>query len=183
MMKNFNVENLERKNIYKTPDDFFAKMQDAVVNQTAELKPAKKEGRIVKMNWTYAAAAAVAMIFGVGLFITQDNEGASVSTEQMNVNKISGAATNSLSGDKPITEEAIALKTLEEDLIVINESEEEKHAVVQARPQQVAKAEMAMQEETVTETHIDQIISEIPSSEFAVLANNTENDIYLDLYN
>ena len=37
-MKDFDIEKLERKNIYKTPDNFFAEMQANVLKQAVPQK-------------------------------------------------------------------------------------------------------------------------------------------------
>ena len=60
-MKNLDIEHLERKNIYKVPDEsFFTEIQAKVLQETAPIK----ETKTVKLNWMYAAAAAMAMVFG-----------------------------------------------------------------------------------------------------------------------
>ena len=38
MMKNFDIENLERKNIFTTPDSFFDKVQENVLRETVHLQ-------------------------------------------------------------------------------------------------------------------------------------------------
>lgn len=70
-MKNFDIEQLERKNIYKTPDNFFASMQENVLKQAVH-GPVKEitrsEAKIIPMrtNWLYAGAAALALLLGLG---------------------------------------------------------------------------------------------------------------------
>ena len=90
MMKNFDIENLERKNIFTTPDNFFDKVQENVLRETVhqqkdikitEAKPAK----VFKLNWVYAAAAALAMIFGLGYFLNSNNTEVSVPSTVANV--------------------------------------------------------------------------------------------------
>ncbi len=64
-MKNFDIENLERKNSFATPPDFFAEMQNNVLNKTI---PQKKEAKIIPLNFKWAAAAAIAAIGGLGIW-------------------------------------------------------------------------------------------------------------------
>ncbi len=188
MMKNFDVEKLERKNIYKTPDNFFAKVQENVLSQTTEIKQERKEGKVIKMNWTYAAAAAVAMIFGVGLFINQEKETGIFATEETAPKSLSSGVMNSESVNKPVIEEAVALQTLEEDIITVQKLEQPKTVVVEEEvsPKTIAAAKTAKPSEPevseYSETQIDQIISDFPTADFAVLGNNVEQDVYLDLY-
>ncbi|MFC3160016.1 hypothetical protein ACFOEQ_17370 [Chryseobacterium arachidis] len=63
-MNDFDLEKLERKNIYTIPENLFETVQENVMNKVL---PAKK-APIFKLNWAYAAAASLALIFGATLF-------------------------------------------------------------------------------------------------------------------
>ena len=108
----FDVENLERKNIFKIPEGFFENMQ-AKVLQGVQPVEAKKEGRIVKMNWVYAAAAAITMFFGITFFVNQDKVADPVYVTE-NVapeNNETQPATYSEPDSKPQNEEVYAIYT------------------------------------------------------------------------
>ena len=125
-MKNLDIEHLERKNIYKVPDEsFFTEIQAKVLQETAP----KKEIKTVKLNWMYASAAAIAMVFGATFVINQNEK-----TEPQNLtateisNQNTSIVNNSESIIKPDSEAKIAYQTLNDDLtsIKVNDPKESK---------------------------------------------------------
>ena len=184
-MKNLDIEHLERKNIYKVPDEsFFTEIQAKVLQETAP----KKEPKTVKLNWMYAAAAAIAMVFGA-TFIVNQNESTEtkkmVATEVVN-EKVS-AVNNSESIIKPENEATIAYQTLNNDLTSIEvnypkESETKVKVAENTETKSVATKSVQTAVQT-PEVQVDQILSSFTSTELADLGKNAEQDIYLDLYN
>ena len=184
-MKNLDIEHLERKNIYKVPDEsFFTEIQAKVLQETAP----KKEIKTVKLNWMYAAAAAIAMVFGA-TFIVNQNESTEtkkmVATEVVN-EKVS-AVNNSESIIKPENEATIAYQTLNNDLTSIEvnypkESETKVKVAENTETKTVATKNVQTAVQT-PEVQVDQILSSFTSTELADLGKNAEQDIYLDLYN
>ena len=69
-MKNFDIENLERKNSFATPPDFFAEMQNNVLNKTI---PQKKEAKIIPLNFendsivSYKACTRIFSLYLLGI--------------------------------------------------------------------------------------------------------------------
>ena len=184
-MKNLDIEHLERKNIYKVPDEsFFTEIQAKVLQETAP----KKEIKTVRLNWMYAAAAAIAMVFGA-TFIVNQNESTEtkkmVATEVVN-EKVS-AVNNSESIIKPENEATIAYQTLNNDLTSIEvnypkESETKVKVAENTETKSVATKNVQTAVQT-PEVQVDQILSSFTSTELADLGKNAEQDIYLDLYN
>lgn len=184
-MKNLDIEHLERKNIYKVPDEsFFTEIQAKVLQETAP----KKEIKTVKLNWMYASAAAIAMVFGA-TFIVNQNESTEtkkmVATEVVN-EKVS-AVNNSESIIKPENEATIAYQTLNNDLTSIEvnypkESETKVKVAENTETKTVATKNVQTAVQT-PEVQVDQILSSFTSTELADLGKNAEQDIYLDLYN
>ena len=184
-MKNLDIEHLERKNIYKVPDEsFFTEIQAKVLQETAP----KKETKTVKLNWMYAAAAAMAMVFGA-TFVIKQNEKAEpqnlTATEISNQN--TSIVTNSESIIKPDSEAKIAYQTLNDDLtsIKVNDPKESKtiiNVAQNAETKRVASKNIQTAVQT-PEVQVDQLLSSFTSTELADLGNNSEQDIYLDLYN
>lgn len=183
----FDVENLERKNIFKTPEGFFENMQ-AKVLQGVQPVEARKEGRIVKMNWVYAAAAAITMFFGITFFVNQDKvaDPLYVTENVAPENNETQPATYSEPDSKPQNEEVVALKTLEEDLTSAAPANQK----ISIKPMTIAATNVerttAKKKEYVQqnpEIQVDQVLSSFTSVELADLGKNVEQDIYLDLYN
>lgn len=182
-MKNFDIENLERKNVYKTPDDFYERMQRNVLEQ---VQP-KARIHSIKSNWAYLAAASVALIFGVTFFANQDE--AAVRQNQGSTELVSSgrnAVNSSTPTDKPQKEETVALHILEADLtsVVAQNQNEDKNRTheVPANKTVINNAPRKSIEQN-PETQVDQIISNFTYAELADVGRNAEQDIYLDLYN
>ena len=179
-MKNLDIEKLERKNIYTAPDHFFEDMQARVLQQTAP----QKQARVIKMNWGYAAAAAVAMIFGITFFVNQIGEGNAVIQENQVLTSAESSSTNLVAEAQPQKEATIAYQILEKDLTSVapvNQKEDEDAIAVTTK----TKTSAAVQNKVNApnpEVQVDQILANFTSAELADLGKNTEQDIYLDLY-
>ena len=178
-MKNLDIEKLERKNIYTAPDHFFEDIQAKVLQETVHQKPA----RVFKVNWVYAAAAAVAMIFGITFFVNQGGEENTEVTENQSL--VVNAPAVSTSAETQVQNEAtVAYKILENDLTSaasVNQKGNKEQFAVSTK----AGTSAEVQNKTKTlnpEVQVDQILAGFTSAELADLGKNTEQDIYLDLY-
>ncbi|ASW75356.1 hypothetical protein IQ37_10130 [Chryseobacterium piperi] len=178
-MKEFDIEKLERKNIYKVPDDMFSTIQERVMNDVK----ANKKAPVFKLNWVYAVAASLALIFG-STFVLNSNS---------NTTKDSGNTQVNYAQNNPSakSESEIAYETLTSDLtsvennnqIVVNQ--ESKNSVY---PQNIEvnntiKPKTAKTVSKQTETRMNEYLDSFSNTEIAELANNSTQDVYLDLYN
>ena len=179
-MKNLDIEKLERKNIYTAPDHFFDDVQARVLQETVPQKQAK----IIKMNWAYAAAAAVAMIFGITIFINQDGAENPGLTETQVSNSDNSSSAGAFTAEQPQNEATIAYQTLANDLTSAAPVNQKGNA----QPLAAAKTNAAsaeVQNKTTAqnpEVQVDQILANFTSAELADLGKNAEQDVYLDLY-
>ena len=182
-MKNLDIEKLERKNIYQAPEDFFEEMQAKVFKEITTVKKA----RIISMNWAYSAAAAIAIIFGVTFFVNSNG------VEENVQNPIANVESSSPSGEVSADRSQISNNDLEE-AGTINLEDKRQQVVeerkIAAQPMAVVtpKTEKYIPESKKVsrgkaEIPMDQIISSFTSADLADLSRNTEQDIYLDLYN
>lgn len=182
-MKEFDIEKLERKNIYTAPENLFENIQEKVMNDIkTEQKPAAP---VFKLNWMYAAAASLALIFGVTFIYNSNNDSGD---KGLNSKEIYANHKG-----EPKTEAEIAYETLKSDLtsvesnnqIVVNQknnasftskSEEDnnKETVSQKIVKPVTKKE---------EARMNEYLDSFSNSEIAELASNSTQDVYLDLYN
>lgn len=181
-MKNLDIEKLERKNSYEVPNDFFTKMQENVLKETTH----KKEARIFKLNWAYsaAAAAAVAVLFGITFFVNQNNNDASNAKNTI-ANNNSSAVKSPLLNNKVKTKEAIAYQSFEQDLTSVIENDQKNEVAIVSTSKNDNQPAEVINKEAVknSEIQVDQILANFTSAELADLGKNTEQDIYLDLYN
>ncbi|MGU3374578.1 hypothetical protein [Chryseobacterium sp. M5A1_1a] len=180
-MKEFDIEKLERKNIYTVPDNFFENIQESIMN---DIKTEKK-APVFKLNWMYAVAASLALIFGI-TFVFNYNNGSS----DKGLNSKEAYAVNK---GEPKTEGEIAYETLKSDLTSVEknnqtfvnqknnvdfsmnaESGSEKATASQKPAKTVVKKE---------ENRMNEYLDSFSNSEIAELASNSTQDVYLDLYN
>lgn len=180
-MKEFDIEKLERKNIYKVPDNMFENIQESVLN---DIKISNK-APVFKMGWMYAAAASLALIFGATYVFYSDNN----SVEQALNSKTGYVANN---GEQK-TESEIAYETLKSDLTSVEnnnqtvENQKSKHVyatkenkVAEKVPATSKPVKAAAKKE---EMQMNEYLDSFSNSEIAELASNSTQDVYLDLYN
>ena len=179
-MKNLDIEKLERKNIYTAPDHFFEAMQARVLQKTVPTKQAK----VIKMNWGYAAAAAVAMIFGITVFVNQNGEENAVSKENQVLTSAQSSPANLVAQAQPKKEATIAYQILEKDLTSVAQvyQKEDEDAIAVTTKKATSAAVQNKVNAPNPEVEVDQILANFTSAELADLGKNTEQDIYLDLY-
>lgn len=178
-MENLDIEKLERKNVYKVPENFFAEMQQKVLAETAP----KKEARIFKINWAYSAAAAVTLLFGITFFVTQNDD--VENTQNVLANNSSSSANNAVTVQQK-EDAAIAYKTFEKDLTSVTENNQKgEQAEIATVSEKTAQSNTPNKKEVTAtpEVQVDQILANFTSTELAAVSKNTEQDIYLDLYN
>ncbi len=181
------IENLERKNIYTTPVGFFEEMQQNVMQQVAPTI-GRKSGRIVKMNWMYAAAASITIFFGLIYFSDIGNSsGTPINISEVPIANVENPSSNAaIQKAKPVKEVVVENPTLEQDMNTIAAEKQ----IVSAKPITAASqtnAGIAAQKPAMadqnTESQMDQILSGFSTSELATVGRNAEQDLYLDLYN
>ncbi|TXF76002.1 hypothetical protein [Chryseobacterium sp.] len=181
-MKNFDIEKMERINAFKTPESFFPEVQNKVLSQTVF-----KENRtkVFKLDFKWAAAAAVILIAGLtAFFFTDKQDPASTTIADTEVQK-----TTPLAGEQTKSEEMIAYETVKNDLTSVeklNQKEEEgfaeNNAVAVKQP--VGTQKNKTKSETVTEAEqIDQLLAVFTEVELSEISKNSDQDVYLDLYN
>lgn len=177
-MKEFDIEKLERKNIYKVPDNLFENIQEKVMNDVK----ATKKAPIFKLNWAYAAVASLALIFGATFVFNQNDDSA----------KDAGNSGAKYVADTqaPKSESEIAYETLKSDLTSV---EKNNQTVVNQNSRSFVSQDIETKEvptpKTVkpvskkTETQMNEYLDSFSNSEISELASNSTQDVYLDLYN
>lgn len=181
-MKEFDIEKVKRENVFTEPEGFFEDMQRKVIAQTV---PPKK-GKIIKLNWAYTAAAAIALIFGFTIFINSDPAAEATPAVVTTTSAPAQSATYGLSVNSAIDSNANTKDIVQNDLTFEEQNypkKTTKEAVI-AKPQ---TANFASKKENIkpqtSELQVDQILASFTSAELADVGKNSEQDIYLDLYN
>jgi hypothetical protein len=176
-VNDFDLEKLERKNIYTAPENLFETVQENVMNSVLPVKKAP----IFKMNWAYAAAASLALIFGATFVF--NNQGGKDAQQKF-----------ALDEQQPKTESQIAYETLQSDLTSVENnnqtvSNQENKKAVFANDNSGEKVQRDVKNNTVKtvspqkEAQVNEYLDNFSNSEIAELASNSTQDVYLDLYN
>ncbi|ROH98928.1 MULTISPECIES: hypothetical protein [unclassified Chryseobacterium] len=180
-MKEFDIEKLERKNIYTVPDNLFESIQGKVMN---DIKTSKK-APVFKLNWMYAAAASLALIFGATYVFNSDND-----SVEKGLNSKEVYTVNSNKGE-PKTEGELAYETLKSDLTSVennnqtveNQENNKSYVAKTTRDNTAKSAEPVKTATKKEETRMNDYLDSFSNSEIAELASNSTQDVYLDLYN
>lgn len=175
-MKDFDIEKLERKNIYKTPENFFADVQANVLQKTIP----QKKARIISLNWAYGAAAAVALLVSTTYLVNQGEEQTEVIAQSSPVEAPIPEAT----AVETKNEAKLAYETYADDLTSVSINNQKAEAapiqtVAKAKKEKIEKPKVSTPS---PEVQVDQILANITSAELATLGRNVEQDVYLDLY-
>lgn len=180
-MKNLDIEKIERKNIYKVPEDFFAGMQAKVLEETVP----QKQGKIIKMKWAYSAAAAVAMMLGITFFVNKDDESAFKNTDLQAVKNVETDLQSSETAIdiNPEIKDYIISETDLTNAVATNPTEKEAEKVMMAETKKETPIKKSAAAVKGSEAQVDQILASFSSADLADMGKNGEQDIYLDLYN
>ncbi|WP_228458556.1 hypothetical protein [Chryseobacterium aureum] len=159
----------------------FENIQENVLN---DIKTSKK-APVFKMNWMYAAAASMALIFGVTYVFNSDHD----SADQTLNTKTEYAVNNRA----PKTDSELAYETLKSDLTsvedpnqtVVNQIDNEMYASkgeeVAEKTSETPKPVKATSKKE--EIQMNEYLDSFSNSEIAELASNSTQDVYLDIYN
>lgn len=178
-INDFDLEKIERKNIYKVSDHLFENVQANVMKEVS----INRKAPVFKLNWGYAAAASLALIFGSAFVYNSFSDSNDDNTSVKNY------ASNNSEQKK---ESEIAYETLKSDLTSVENNNQttdnqQKNQQIKAVAYVPEKTEVKPQ--TVkpvskkTEAQMTEYLDSFSNSEIAELANNSTQDVYLDLYN
>lgn len=195
-MKNFDLDNLERKNSFATPPDFFADMQNNVLNKTVNQK---KEARIIPINFRWAAAAAVVVIGGLSFWTLNNQNLDDQSTVAQHKEIIDSSYTlksdEALALNDNIKPEVNADSYSSQPKHKDTETKEEHHqshiATTDTQNQNLAMAKTAVQTPIASfakvnknpDAKISQVLAVLTPDQVSDLDKTVDQDVYLDLYN
>lgn len=173
-MKDFDIEKLEKKNIYKVPDNLFENLQKNVLEDIeTHQKPTT-----TKIGWAYAMAASIALIFGITFAYNSFSKDSKVLD-----NKNAYAIVKTM----PQKESEIAYETLADDITAVEKVKETNTNKVGFMAENDKKTTNKINNQPTQSKHVEKQMNELldnfSTSEIAELANNSTQDVYLDLYN
>ena len=163
-MKNFNIEQLQKKTPYRFPENTFVEMQEKVLDRT--IRKEKLHPKIFKINYSMVAsiAAAFVLIFGLS-FLWKTNQ-AELPKSQTNISTNTKKENNTTISD---------LKNNIENNVKNNNTE-----IYNAKNAEITKQIVNSKN---TDENYDELLNSLSQEELSDLSKNTGSDIYLDLYN
>lgn len=195
-MNNFDLEELERKEIYKVSDSFFKEVQENVLQRTIELEKSKekslpRKGRIipVSFNWSYAAAALVALL-GLGVILKlnlnpQDEPKqtlvATNNTLEVNSSEVEGSSDFTLGTESQHLAQ-VDNSNLGDKAAEVSKSVEVKTVIPQKSVTRRSTVSSVVRTAAIDQVGMEQIITSLSSADLAELSRDAEMDVYLDLY-
>ncbi|WP_312902869.1 hypothetical protein [Chryseobacterium taichungense] len=177
-LNEFDLEKLERKNIYAVSENLYENVQNHVINKVFP----RKKAPVFRLNWAYAAAASLALIFGATFVFNSDDE-----TIEKAASDVSYVATS----QEPKTESEMAYETLKSDLTsvenndqtVTKQSENKSFAQQKSNKEQKKETQAVKSVSKQQESQMNEYLDSFSNSEISELASNSTQDVYLDLYN
>ena len=170
------IEKLERKTPYEIPESFFEEVQSKVLQETLSSKPTKR----FSLHFTWAVAAAVALIVGL-VFLVQSNNNDTLTPDlAQNTTTTSKASPVSESDINQSNTESAA----EENQIIeeINAADQHLTSAKKTNLKEEQKQSLVLSD-AKSNINIDELLSSMSQEELNELSKMSEQDIFLDLYN
>lgn len=164
-MENFNLDHLQKKTPYQVPESFFSEMQENVLKET--IKPQKKQTKFFALSSSFVTslAAALALIFGF-TFLWKTNQ--AEITKSTNKEDTVGVKND--------LEKTISTTKIHSDLVGFQKNNTPKSLENSSS----AKKLIASSD---NDANYDQLLSALSDEEITELTKDTDQDIYLELYN
>ena len=195
-MKNFDIENLERKNIYKTPANFLDKVQENVLEKISTEKEVPQTAKVFKLNWVYAIAACLTLLFGMVTFFNFEENNEQQISEQIidtayasNNSPQENTINNEIIEPESQVENRASTKTNQSNNPIIKTAKVSNTKSVSniryANQQNVSISKKTENKTQIasSEAQLDQVMKEMSNTEIADIGKAAEQDVYLDLYN
>lgn len=175
-MKQFDIDKLERKTPYKIPENFFEEMQANVLKQTAQKE--KKETKIFKLNFSTLTSIAASLVLVLGFtFLWKTNQADITTTADTDsvVTVKTAAKNNDMIKNQDIT-------TISEVHQVAKEIQKQTETT-NATATTTKTTEKVKAPTKTADLNYDQLLNALTDDELKELSKNTEQDIYLELFN
>lgn len=187
------IEKLNRKMPYPEPsDEFFKTLQDNVISKTIGEQPvvAKKEEKVFSLNFKWMAAAAVILIGGITAFLGFDNNS---ETQNIVSQKPIVDSVYNINEPKSNTSEQLANNVVTEEhqtevakkqTIKNHHITSDKSNISDATPfNNIDRQVYAVETKKKSESEVEKILVAFTPDQIKDIDRNSEQDVYLDLYN
>lgn len=187
------IEKLSRKTPYPEPsDEFFKTLQDQVISKTiGEKTPVvDKEAKVFSLNFKWMAAAAVVLIAGLTAFLGIEN---SSETQSFASRKPIVDSVYNINEPTINTSEQLANNALTENqhTDVIKKRNVKNHQIASAKVNvstgksfnKTDRQDYAVETIRKSESEVEKVLVAFTPDQLKDLDRNSEQDVYLDLYN
>ncbi len=185
---NIDIEKLNRKTPYPEPsDEFFKTLQDNVIAKTAgEKQLIKKDAKVFALNFKWAAAAAVVLIAGITAFFGLNDSPELQMAQQKPIvdstyeilQPASAIAENTdISPSLPNEENTKKVKP-HHSVKNLTESQNQKNNSFDNTDRQ-----SFADNKRKSENEVEKVLAAFTPDQLKDLDRNSEQDVYLDLYN
>lgn len=182
-MKNFDLDKIENRQLYEMPKEFYEKIQENVLEQTIAKNNIVALNPRTKLNWVFAAAASLAILFGGTYFFQNEdtNENKLLTSRQTKAENIEPKNTLVKNSEFNVVQN-FAEPT--ENRNIVSPTKIDNRTEAFAKKPILAKTENKKPIKiSKSEDQIDFLLENFTEEEMATLAKNSDNDVYLDLYN
>lgn len=188
------IEKLNRKTPYPEPsEDFFKQMQANVISQTVgkDSVVVKKEAKVFSLDFKWMAAAAVILIGGITAFFSFDNDAEVSMTKQApivdSVYKIEQPASQTsteLIAKNDISTES-QTETSKPKQLKANSSVASSHAKTATSSDRIItdRQDYAVGANKKSDLDVEKVLAAFTPDQLKDIDRNSEQDVYLDLYN
>lgn len=175
-MKEFDLDKLERKTPYKVPENFFEEMQANVLKNTTNKE--KKETKVFRLHFSAVTsiAAALALIFGF-TFLWKTNQAyitTPTNTDSMVIVKTPAKESNIFKNQD--------LTTVSEVHQVAKEIQKQADIISNTTTNTGTASNIKTPAKTA-DLNYDQLLNSLTDEELKELSKNSDQDIYLELFN
>jgi len=177
----FDLDTLERKNIYTVSDSVYENVQEHVAGT---LFPRKK-APVFRLIWPYAAAASIALFFGA-TFVFSLND-APLADREVPPSAYADSRQDKKTESETTYEVLTSDLTSAENKNQITENDRNKRSL--AKENREVKTSVNTEKQAASaaskenEAQMNAYLDSFTNSEISELANNSTQDVYLDLYN
>lgn len=175
-MKNFDLDKLERKTPYKIPDNFFEDMQSNVLKKTVNQE--KKSAKVFKLNFSAVTsiAATIVLLFGFA-FLWKTNQTDMVTTSHIDSIESVDLKPNMIPNTEKNNAVSASEPTQKSDAASQNQNITEKNIAISNDDNSIKT------ESKSTDLNYDQLLNSLSDEELKELSKNTDQDLYLELFN
>ncbi|GGG42915.1 hypothetical protein [Epilithonimonas arachidiradicis] len=186
------IEKLNRKTPYPEPsDEFFKALQDQVISKTiGEKTPVvQKEAKVFSLNFKWMAAAAVVLIAGITAFfgLNENNKVDTIATQTAIVDTTYKLDQRALPGSSDQVANDAATQEAHSGKVKHNGSIASSHPKTKinstAEVNNIDRQDYAVESKIKSESEVEKVLAAFTPDQLKDLDRNSEQDVYLDLYN